>query len=773
MTLSDAVLAPVWLALNLALGACLWNVARDLFPRDTPRQLAFHTVTLAWAVITLVSIALGSIGLLDRFGPMACVAGIAVALVARRVLRRPAGRLDHPVRAPSALLASMTRARNLAISLLALALIGHTLADGLTGFVRDWDSLMYHIPLVDQWIHARSLYAPDCFQWSNPGGNELIGFWIMAPFSGDFFGSLNNLPGTALLMLSLLELAPWFGLTPRYAQLAAAAAVANFVVFDQLTNAGNDVAVTALFLATLAYGTRFAGSGRGADMVLCGVTLGLLAGIKYFALGYAAVAWGVCSWLAVRRRGRPAGVRLAAASVLLAAVVGGYWYARNAVVSGSPFYPLGLTAGADPLSERYPHPWMSSLLGCGRTEAFAMWLRAVWRLMGPCYTAAVLGLPLILVWLVTSRARPGPLGFRDGRMALVMLLVGSIAVYLATPFCVEDKPQTLNQLWPGYTPTRYGLSPLVLAVVGLSVCLQDVAKQVGRPSAAGTASPWRRALSLAPPGLLGLGIVGQLGVPHANLHVDRIACTLFALNGLGIAFLLQAAGRRAQVTALALTALGTGLCTGWISARWQSGFYQEYERFFGTGVYARARDLGGGAKICVLDYICHPFFGPERRGRVCQPQQIPSPEWLFGYLESQGCDLLFVNSRLQDGPSKRDSFARVAAWLEAHEPRTQLLYRERDRLLYRVQGAHLPAVSSGPARPGRRAPGPAGASPVVESLHELLGAPPASLRPMELSHDYDIHVSPRCSRSHPPRDRPPHTFRRGGWMAPGGFLRSG
>jgi hypothetical protein len=731
MTPPDAVVAPVWLALNLALGASLWGVARDLFPRDTPRQLALHTLILAWAVITLVSIALGSTGLMTRYGPMAGVAGFIVALAAWRALRRPAGSPDHPGPDPAPLLASLTRPGNLAISLLAFALVGHTLADGLTGFILDWDSLMYHIPLVDQWIHARSLYAPDCYQWSNPGGNELIGFWIMAPFSGDFFGPLNNLPSTALLLLGILELAPRLGLSPGYAKLSAAAAVTSHVVLRQLIDAGNDIAVTALFVATVAYGARFAGSGRRADMVLCGLGLGLLAGIKFFALGYAAVAWGVCSWLAARRRGPLAGARLAVASAVLSVAVGGYWYARNAAVSGSPFYPMGITAGDDRLAERYPRPWDSSFLGCRRPEALELGLRAVWNYMGPCHYVAVLGLPLILGWLVATGLRAGPHGSQDARLALAMLLVGAVAVHLATPFCVEDKPGTLNQLLYGYAPARYGLSPLTLAVLGLAVCLQDVAHWVGRPSAEATASAWRRIAADSPPVLLALAILGQLVFSDMRVRIDRISCILIALNGLGIAFLSRRAGRRALATALAFTALSAGLFTWWIAARWRSGFYKEYEQFSNTELYTRLRDLGPGTKICLLDYICHPFFGPERRVRVCQPQDIPSLEWFVDYLRSHGCDLVVINSRGDDDPSRDDPFARVVAWLDAYGQGAKLLYRDRNRMLYRVSNSPPPAASCGPACPGRSAPSPAGLQAVGDPLreddvHPLLGAPSTS-----------------------------------------------
>ncbi len=65
---------------------------------------------------------------------------------------------------------------------------------GLLRFPTDWDSLAYHVPLVDHWLQAGSLEMTDCARWSSPGNNELWALWAAAPFSGDFLVSVNNLP---------------------------------------------------------------------------------------------------------------------------------------------------------------------------------------------------------------------------------------------------------------------------------------------------------------------------------------------------------------------------------------------------------------------------------------------------------------------------------------------------------------------------------------------------------------------------------------------------
>ena len=75
----------------------------------------------------------------------------------------------------------------------------------------------------------------------------------------------------------------------------------------QLTDSENDLAVVGLFLTALAYSLRHARRGRRSDLAFASVTLGLLAGVKYYALGYAVVAAATLVLLTVALRGFRAG----------------------------------------------------------------------------------------------------------------------------------------------------------------------------------------------------------------------------------------------------------------------------------------------------------------------------------------------------------------------------------------------------------------------------------------------------------------------------------
>jgi hypothetical protein len=349
--LPDAVAAVLWLLAQASLCGLAW---RSSFACPRPpvfRERLLYGLLLFWACLVVAATLLGVCGALAGYSLLGAVTiGYGAILLALRG-QKGAGAPAPKAAAPRA---GALDPWGVAWCAVFAFWVGRIIVDGLLAFPSEFDALMYHIPLVDHWLQARSLYAPDNLIWSNPGNNELVGLWFVAPFSGDFLIALNNLPATVLLAVASVELARNLGLSRGFAHAAGLAIVAQPVVWAQLTNEGNDVAVAALFLATFACGVRFARHRSGTDLVLGGLGLGLLAGVKFYALGYAAVAWVVTVGLVTAVRGWREGLRLAATWVAGGLLCGGYWYIRNTVVSGSPLFPLGTRPDNDVLAEVYP-----------------------------------------------------------------------------------------------------------------------------------------------------------------------------------------------------------------------------------------------------------------------------------------------------------------------------------------------------------------------------------------------------------------------------------
>ncbi len=652
----DALVAACWLGANALLAAAAWKWVRALFPRDPFVETLAHVLVLCWGSLLVVAFALSLVGALT--GPLLLGAVQALALLAllwRRPVPLPGSEPAPPGPAEKAWLCGWG-------ALLALGL-GHVVTGGLLTFPHDWDSLAYHIPLIDQWLQARSLYAPDGARWSSPGNNEVLGLWMVGAFSGDFLIYLNNLPATLLLAAAAVGLGTRLGLSRGLAHLGALAVVCNFVVLNQLVNAENDVAVAACFFAAAFYALRATEGEGGANTVLAAVSVGLLAGIKYYAFGYAALA-GLC-WvlLTLAARGRRAALAVVVAGAAGALVFGGYWYARNFVATGSPLYPREFFKHPDTLTLIYPDVAHTSFLGNNRPELLGLYVESVWKMTGPCQLAGVVLAPLALVWLAASGLW---LAFRAGRpregrarLALGLWLAGSGLLLAITPFAVEDDPGTLNQMLWHYCPVRYGMCSLSTATLAALLLLQDGfsgTRRWCRPHPGAEVRAWHRlirALLLLPPLLFAGAALFQVAWAARRVEIHAADSLLIAGNVVFAAAAVLLVGALwprvrpwlgAGLGAAALVA-GAWAC-GALAERWHRGFAAHYDRMLGGGVFRTlAEERPGAGKMCALYHRCYPFFGSRRQYRVCQPVYVYSAEWLAEYFRQQ--EVVLIGGQLR------------------------------------------------------------------------------------------------------------------------------
>jgi hypothetical protein len=647
---ADAGTAVIWGLTQLALGL---EARRLRFQCDAAPGTAgciLHGGVLFWACLVVVATVLSLLRALTGYALLAGVAcSCAVGLYALRCRSAPRG--------IEAGLSGQTGCWVFTWCLMFALAAYQSVREGLLRFPHDFDALMYHLPLIDHWLQARSLYAPDSLHWSNPGNGELLGLWLAAPFSGDFLAPLVNLPFSVLLAAAALETARNLGLSRGWAHAAALTVVAHRVVWRQLTDVGNDVPVAAAFLAVFAYGLRFARWGRGTDLVLGGLALGLLAGVKYYALGYAAVVWLVSVVLVAVVRGWRPGLRLAAVWLAGGMLCGGYWYLRNLAVSGSPFYPLGMRQADDVLSQVYPDVRSTTFLGNGRPEIQPLLRAALWTQAGPLHYLACLGLPATMAWLVIGGhwRQAAPFFRLASRWGLVGLLGGSLLVWAITPMAMEDVPGSLNQLRGGYAPMRYGLGLASAAVIAAALLLSDLAKRhvvrVAFRARSFLPAPLRALAGTFLAGAAAAGVQQLNGSGPAGgrlgILLDLAFLTLLILQLLqywrAIAFAARRAVFALRAGALALALAGAAFEVGGLADHWHRQFAAFYDGLYQTRVF-RAMDVRdpAGIRPCVLEYWTYPWFGSRRQFRVCQPVLVPSYSLLDVYLGREQCSLLVV-----------------------------------------------------------------------------------------------------------------------------------
>jgi hypothetical protein len=568
----------------------------------------------------------------------------------------------------------------------------------------------------------------------------------VGPFSGDFLIALNNLPAAILLCISAGELALYLGASRTFGHLAALAAIANVVVFRQLLDAENDVAVAGLFLACLCYGLRYARRPGAADLLLGGVCLGLFVGTKLSAMAYAGIVGLIVVLLVVWTQGWRPAVKVAAAWAAGAVLWGGYWYTRNALATGNPFYPLGIKPETNTLARAIPGVWQTSFAGSARPEVFRLVVDALWRMAGPCHVVAFLGVPVSFVWLVVSGLRLRRHGETAAnglaRLALGSVLVATGILLVVTPLAVGDKAGSLDQLKWGWTPVRYGLPFFTLAVIALAVVLHDVSRGVRHLSATPSGAASRRGSSTqaamagraggtigwavrhTPQLLLGGMAVWQLYrvcITGGNwLSVQAIDSCLIAFQlvmlGLSICQAMDTwPGLRSRIR-MGLCVAGTVvalLCCGGLSHRWHDGFAEYYDEEFYTHIFSYLRQADPDPPCIGLVNIDvpYPFFGSERQFKV---RRLGDPAAYARFVQSLRNNQVGVVVARYDQQDV-DRFAEhPQVFLQIAEGRNLAAYQVRlgaadeERAGARSTTAAAPSPGDPPPtvgkRPGRRGP---------------------------------------------------------------------
>jgi len=704
-----------------------------------------HTVVVCWACITGLSILLGALGILAS--PPLLAGGAALGLVLSFkegrsfLVRLCSGRqravlsaIDSGcVLAPEGLTTSAGIGAGNEVCWLVLwgavlaFWVGRVIVGGLLELPTDWDTLMYHVPILDNFLQAHSLYSQDCAVWYDPSNNELFGLWMVAPFSGDFLIALNNLPAVILFVLATIGLGRQLGLRGNSCHLTALAALANFAVVRQLLDAGNDVPVAAFVLAALFYGLRYIRASHPPDLLFASICLGLGSGIKYYALGPAAVVGAALVLAALLLRGPRSAGRMLVIGLLGTLLGGGFWYVRNAVLTGLPLYPKGLAPANDPLLEIYPEPWRSTLLGSSRPEVLPLLEKALWQFAGPCHALAFLLLPASVLGLAAT----GLVGRYRGdkiegtyRLVLCFILVGSGLALGITPFAAETLPGSLNMLQGGYSPIRFGLCLYSLSLLALAVLLQDLSqvlrafigwvaakrswtsldgsmrRRMGRllaiflvhlPQAAFAGAAFYQAYSIFQRRLPGnLGTACLVG---ANLLLASWVVRFSWLAWPGL--------RRGLVAAL-----GIGCCAtaGWaadtLSLHWHERFTGHYDRLLHTGTIGKLAALDPTTtRICALSYRYYPLLGSGRQFRVCQPKRVPDLADLLEYLQAH--DLTII-AALNVDPFENGPYRDQAEWLRQNPRLFPPLHADRTLSLFRVDRSVLAETLQSPQRNSSR-----------------------------------------------------------------------
>ncbi|MBC8356648.1 MAG: hypothetical protein H8E66_32130 [Planctomycetes bacterium] len=693
--MSDATSAMFWMTATVALGGSAFVVSKHWFPRDRFAATAIHVTIMCWGCVVGVTLLLGVQGLLMPGLLMLCVVVCAVFGVwivrgddtEATVGRNKPSQLRHirRVTRPPEQRKALFRP-TLLWGVVASILAARVTLHGLLRLPADWDTLAYHLPLLSHWAQTGTLYAPDCAFGYVPGNNEILGLWVTAPFSGDFLIHLNNILPAILLAAASFELCVLLGVIQPVAHLCAVSVISTRPMFRQLVSAENDLAVAALFLATLVYAIRFAKHERSPDVWLAATTFGLLIGIKYYAIGYAAVAGlGLLGLVWAIRGGRMA-IKATTIGLTGAVFFGGYWYVRNVWHYGGPLFPKSMIGDTSLWDEMRPDSHTSSLLPGSRLEVWTLLARAVFDQAGPIALLAMLLLPASVAWCVVSalqkeRSREA----RAIRLMLAGVMFLTAIVYCITPNVIETKVGTMNMLLSKYHPVRFGLGFLSTSMIGMALASSDMLQKLSVKHL-----QFKLFGSVTGTLLVGHWIVGAVWqfIQHASRDTSVETLLLACNMGLVVVVVyLCWTSRSSAQRAIIATAIAccVPLAVGGIhllSQRWHTSFNNYYDRrITGGSLEALATLDPTSERICICDSRYYPFFGVRHQFDVCRPLWFRNSNEFLQYVKDQRVTVLVIRTSSNDAPGR---YTAIRPWILAQPHIFHTLSAKHRYTMFRV-----------------------------------------------------------------------------------------
>jgi hypothetical protein len=475
-----------------------------------PRWLAAAIVFTA--ALTAAHMVPGVLGVLTRGTVLAAavlMASAAWLLIGRRA--GPPAEADVPP-APDGPRLTLVIAGAAGAAILA-CLFGYYRTEATRSVISD-DMFNFHLPLVVRWIQSGSFWpVVDLLPYDTTGNYPQNGDVLMLasvlPWRGDAFARFAVVPFVGLSGLATYALGRELRADRARAALMATVVVSIPILLAAgVTSALPDAVMYGTFGAGLVFAFRLVRTRRLSDALLAGLGLGLAFGTKWYAVpAVVAVLVLLTAALLVERVEARRAARLIGPAAGAVALTGGFWLVRNAVESGSPFFPAGWVpiGGRSDLGNPGPRTDfpLAHYLFDGRVWRDVV-LPDELRAFGAAGILLVAGI-LIAAALAVAAARRGGQGARPAIWALLTVAV-LVALYVITPNTasgLDGHPvlvfYSARYLVPAAIPAAAAIAWAAGRARTLGVCIDVLA-------AIAVADGLRRAFHLSP-GRIAVGVV--------------------------------------------------------------------------------------------------------------------------------------------------------------------------------------------------------------------------------------------------------------------------
>ena len=413
------------------------RLLREEAARD-PLALAIASLLLATAEAVGIGLLLG--GLLGGLGALRI--GFALALQAALVLAllyvpRQSGTVE-PARLVFRRSWEILREHPV-LSLVTLHAVGSEILRGLLRPPLSWDALMYHLLLTGTWLRDGNLAPvfgniPVNYYGYVPANGSVWFWWWMAPSHSEFWVNLASLPHWLLLGLAVGGVARELG-ARRYWSLATFLVLLTPTVVRFAATQYVDIFVGSVLVAATLFALRWLREPAWSHALLVGAGLGLAAGAKVLGVPYALALAGAAVLLSYKQWGRR--VPQIVAALVIAALLGGFFYLRNMAMGGDPLALACEQTASGPANANQPTiPRKNSVLDLPRKMFVqGQLLEAFLGVDTPQHVELGLG-PQSFLLLLAALVLPFALGRERWRESLLVTLQiwAELAFWLAVPF---------------------------------------------------------------------------------------------------------------------------------------------------------------------------------------------------------------------------------------------------------------------------------------------------------------------------------------------------
>ena len=432
-------------------------IARHGFKQPRGLKAALATAVIFWSACTVGLEVLGSFGALAP-GPMLAL-GVLAAVIGAVVWWLRTDVSSDPAMAPPGEPLSWDAILSLALLLSAALVLG--MKSLLLGVKVVSDGPIYHLYFAARWWKAGRLFlVASPFGESAatyfPANGDLWFTWLMATWGGDRLAKVGQAPFLVIASLAAYGCARWLG-AGRSASLVATCWFASSTPLLLFTFEPNvdTIFVAGYLLAAYFFLLASQDARDSAGWCLGALAAGAALGTKSVGVVFVPPVLALAA-AAILVQAIPARTKILRTFIIVVAplVSGGFWYIRNAVLTGNPLYPLDVRLlGRSLLHGWYVPEAMANspyYLPFGEWRALGDILLAV---MDP-RLAPLWIIALVLGWAIKSPRTDGA----GQRIAIfsIMAVLNVVLYWVCIPYRTQQ---------------RFMLQALGLAVVPLAITL--------------------------------------------------------------------------------------------------------------------------------------------------------------------------------------------------------------------------------------------------------------------------------------------------------------